>query len=186
MTSCHTRYPSRRRSPAGAGHLMVRVRDAQTVDRVEAAADPLLAVLRSANAEGCYVYAFDEAAPPDRVRVVSSIHRRPVGGCRDGYRGWAAVRIPWIPGPAGPRPHARRRAGRAHGPAQFVGRLGSNCPSRTVRIWCCRASGLARAQGGKRGEPVGEGEAPTIDRVDLPADLCRNGTPEDPRTASFS
>jgi len=47
----------------GNGHLMVRVRDARTVDRVEAAADPLLAVLRSASAEGCYVYAFDEAAP---------------------------------------------------------------------------------------------------------------------------
>ncbi|MEO7730660.1 MAG: PhzF family phenazine biosynthesis protein [Kofleriaceae bacterium] len=47
----------------GAGHLMVRARDAETVDRVQAAAAPLLAVLRSAGAEGCYVYAFDESAP---------------------------------------------------------------------------------------------------------------------------
>jgi PhzF family phenazine biosynthesis protein len=47
----------------GDGHLMVRVRDARTVDRAEAAAAPLLAVLRAASAEGCYVYAFDEAAP---------------------------------------------------------------------------------------------------------------------------
>jgi PhzF family phenazine biosynthesis protein len=47
----------------GDGHLMVRVRDAQAVDRARPAADALLAVLRSASAEGCYVYAFDEAAP---------------------------------------------------------------------------------------------------------------------------
>jgi PhzF family phenazine biosynthesis protein len=48
---------------AGAGHLMVRVRDARTVDRVKAAAEPLFTLLQSASAEGCYVYAFDEAAP---------------------------------------------------------------------------------------------------------------------------
>jgi PhzF family phenazine biosynthesis protein len=42
---------------------MARVRDPQAVDRARPAADPLLAVLRSAGAEGCYVYAFDRAAP---------------------------------------------------------------------------------------------------------------------------
>jgi PhzF family phenazine biosynthesis protein len=47
----------------GPGHLMVRVRDARTVDRIQAAAEPLFAVLHAAHAEGCYVYAFDEAAP---------------------------------------------------------------------------------------------------------------------------
>jgi len=48
---------------SGTGHLMVRARDAHTVDRAKPAADALLAVLRSAGAEGCYVYAFDQAAP---------------------------------------------------------------------------------------------------------------------------
>lgn len=48
---------------AGAGHLLVRVRDREAVDRARPAADALLSVLRSAGAEGCYVYAFDEAAP---------------------------------------------------------------------------------------------------------------------------
>lgn len=48
---------------SGTGHLLVRARDAQVVDRAKPAADSLLAVLRSAGAEGCYVYAFDEAAP---------------------------------------------------------------------------------------------------------------------------
>lgn len=48
---------------SGTGHLLVRVRDAQTIDRIKPATDALLAVLRSAGAEGCYVYAFDESAP---------------------------------------------------------------------------------------------------------------------------
>jgi PhzF family phenazine biosynthesis protein len=56
-------HPAPRAADTGASHLMVRVRNARTVDRVEPAAALLLAVLRSANAEGCYVYAFDEAAP---------------------------------------------------------------------------------------------------------------------------
>ena len=47
----------------GAGHLLVRVRDPQAVDRARPDADALLAVLQSAGAEGCYVYAFDRAAP---------------------------------------------------------------------------------------------------------------------------
>lgn len=55
--------PAPRTAHTGAGHLMVRVRDPQTVDRAEPAADRLLAVLRSAGTEGCYVYAFDPAAP---------------------------------------------------------------------------------------------------------------------------
>jgi PhzF family phenazine biosynthesis protein len=56
-------HPAPRTAHTGAGHLMVRVRDAQTVDRARPAAEALLAVLRSAGAEGCYVYAFDESAP---------------------------------------------------------------------------------------------------------------------------
>lgn len=56
-------HPAPCAADTGASHLMVRVRDAQTVDRAQPAADALLTVLRSAGAEGCYVYAFDEAAP---------------------------------------------------------------------------------------------------------------------------
>src|SRR6185437_3044468 len=44
-------------------HLMVRVRDAETVDRAAPSGEALLAVLRTAGAEGCYVYAFDPASP---------------------------------------------------------------------------------------------------------------------------
>lgn len=55
--------PAPRIANTGAAHLMVRAVDAQTVDRIRPTAEALLAVLRSAGAEGCYVYAFDEAAP---------------------------------------------------------------------------------------------------------------------------
>ncbi|MBJ6763686.1 PhzF family phenazine biosynthesis protein [Myxococcaceae bacterium JPH2] len=56
-------HPAPRVANTGAGHLLVRVRDAGTVDRARPASDKLLAVLASAGAEGCYVYAFDPAAP---------------------------------------------------------------------------------------------------------------------------
>jgi PhzF family phenazine biosynthesis protein len=42
---------------------MVRIRDAATVDRAKPAAEKLLTVLKSAAAEGCYIYAFDPHAP---------------------------------------------------------------------------------------------------------------------------
>lgn len=56
-------HPAPRTAHTGAGHLIVRARDPQMVDRAQPAADALLAVLRSAGAEGCYLYAFDESAP---------------------------------------------------------------------------------------------------------------------------
>jgi len=55
--------PAPRAADTGAAHLMVRVRDAQTVDRAKPAAEKLLAVLGPAGAEGCYIYAFDPEAP---------------------------------------------------------------------------------------------------------------------------
>lgn len=55
--------PAPRVADTGAGHLLVRLRDAGTVDRAEPAACGLLKVLASASAEGCYVYAFDDAVP---------------------------------------------------------------------------------------------------------------------------
>lgn len=56
-------HPAARVADTGAGHLMVRVRNAAAVDRAEPNAEQLLSVLKSAGAEGCYVYAFDAAAP---------------------------------------------------------------------------------------------------------------------------
>ncbi|NBD08391.1 MULTISPECIES: PhzF family phenazine biosynthesis protein [Corallococcus] len=47
----------------GTGHLLARVRDSLTVDRARPVTDKLLAVLAEAGAQGCYVYAFDPAAP---------------------------------------------------------------------------------------------------------------------------
>lgn len=53
--------PKPRPADTGAGHLMVRVRDAAVVDKAQPDADALLAVLKTTTAEGCYVYAFDGA-----------------------------------------------------------------------------------------------------------------------------
>ena len=55
--------PAPRAADTGAAHLMVRVRDAQAVDRAQPLATKLLAVLGRAAAEGCYVYAFDTNVP---------------------------------------------------------------------------------------------------------------------------
>jgi len=56
-------HPPPRPADTGAAHLMVRVVGKQAVDRVSPNAEALLAVLRQADAEGCYVYAFEEDAP---------------------------------------------------------------------------------------------------------------------------
>jgi PhzF family phenazine biosynthesis protein len=55
--------PRPRPADTGAAHLMVRVRNAETVDRASPDAGRLLLVLREAQAEGCYIYAFDTNAP---------------------------------------------------------------------------------------------------------------------------
>jgi PhzF family phenazine biosynthesis protein len=55
--------PKPRPAHTGAAHLMVRVLNAETVDKARPDAGGLLAVLREAQAEGCYIYAFDTSAP---------------------------------------------------------------------------------------------------------------------------
>jgi PhzF family phenazine biosynthesis protein len=55
--------PKPRPADTGAAHLMVRVLNAGTVDKARPHADSLLAVLKLAEAEGCYIYAFDDHAP---------------------------------------------------------------------------------------------------------------------------
>ena len=55
--------PLPRPADTGATHLMVRVQSAVGVDKARPNADRLLAVLRHAQEEGCYIYAFDPDAP---------------------------------------------------------------------------------------------------------------------------
>lgn len=55
--------PKPRPADTGAAHLMVRVLNAGTVDKARPQADRLLAVLKDAQAEGCYIYAFDDHLP---------------------------------------------------------------------------------------------------------------------------
>lgn len=57
--------PRPRPASTGAAHLMVRVSNAETVDRASPEAEQLLAVLTKAQAEGCYIYAFDTNSPED-------------------------------------------------------------------------------------------------------------------------
>lgn len=80
-------HPAPRVGDTGAGHLLVRVGDAQTVDRARPVADKLLAVLRSAGAEGCYLYAFDPAAPR---RAYARFFNPTVGLWEDAATGTAA------------------------------------------------------------------------------------------------
>lgn len=54
--------PKPRPADTGAAHLMVRVLNAGTVDEALPKADALLAVLKRAQAEGCYIYAIDDPA----------------------------------------------------------------------------------------------------------------------------
>lgn len=56
-------HPIPRAAYTGTSHLMVRVRGAEAVDRAAPSAQQLLKVLGPADAEGCYVYAFDETRP---------------------------------------------------------------------------------------------------------------------------
>jgi PhzF family phenazine biosynthesis protein len=44
----------------GAGHLMVPIRDGETVDKVRPRAGALLAVLRSVEGQGCYVFSLND------------------------------------------------------------------------------------------------------------------------------
>jgi len=55
--------PKPRPADTGAPHLMVRLRDAAAIDAAFPDAGKLLAVLKQAQAEGCYIYAFKADAP---------------------------------------------------------------------------------------------------------------------------
>ena len=71
----------------GVAHLLVRLRDAATVDRAEPSAKGLLKVLSAASAEGCYVYAIDTSAP---TRAYARFFNPTVGLWEDAATGTAA------------------------------------------------------------------------------------------------
>ena len=55
--------PAPRPADTGAAHLMTRVVSREAVDRACPKAEDLFTVLKSARAEGCYIYAFDPNTP---------------------------------------------------------------------------------------------------------------------------
>ena len=85
------RYPPRprrsRRQHGRAASPGARARYPQSVDRARPNADRLLDVLRSAGAEGCYIYAFDEQVPQ---RAYARFFNPTVGLWEDAATGTAA------------------------------------------------------------------------------------------------
>lgn len=79
--------PPPRPGDTGATHLLVRVRDAGSVDRATPAADALLNVLSAAGAEGCYIYAHDPDSPE---RAYARFFNPTVGLWEDAATGTAA------------------------------------------------------------------------------------------------
>lgn len=79
--------PPPRVGNTGVAHLLVRLRDAATVDRADPSAKGLLKVLSAASAEGCYVYALDSSAP---VRAYARFFNPTVGLWEDAATGTAA------------------------------------------------------------------------------------------------
>jgi trans-2,3-dihydro-3-hydroxyanthranilate isomerase len=79
--------PAPRVADTGVAHLLVRLRDAATVDRAEPSAKGLLKVLSAASAEGCYVYAVDSSSPD---RAYARFFNPTVGLWEDAATGTAA------------------------------------------------------------------------------------------------
>lgn len=79
--------PAPRVADTGVAHLLVRLRDAATVDRAEPAHKGLLKVLSAVSAEGCYVYALGGSAPH---RAYARFFNPTVGLWEDAATGTAA------------------------------------------------------------------------------------------------
>lgn len=79
--------PAPRVANTGVGHLLVRLVDAATVDRADPSAKALLKVLSATAAEGCYVYALDDALP---MRAYARFFNPAVGLWEDAATGTAA------------------------------------------------------------------------------------------------
>jgi PhzF family phenazine biosynthesis protein len=80
-------FPPPRAANTGAPHLMVRLQDKACVDQVKPLAEKLVAILGPAGAEGCYVYAFDEATP---AQAYARFFNPTVGLWEDSATGTAA------------------------------------------------------------------------------------------------
>lgn len=80
-------HPPPRPADTGAAHLMVRLADKAAVDRAQPLAEALLAVLKPSGAEGCYVYAFDNASSE---RAYARFFNPTVGLWEDSATGTAA------------------------------------------------------------------------------------------------
>jgi len=78
--------PAPRVADTGVAHLLVRLRDPAAVDRAEPAAKGLLKVLSAVSAEGCYVYAFEDASN----RAYARFFNPTVGLWEDAATGTAA------------------------------------------------------------------------------------------------
>lgn len=79
--------PPPRPADTGAAHLLVRVRNAATVDKARPDAGALLTVLNGMPAEGCYIYAFD---PDDPATAYARFFNPTVGLWEDAATGTAA------------------------------------------------------------------------------------------------
>lgn len=79
--------PTPRPADTGAAHLLVRVQNPESVDKAVPAAKELLEVLKSAGAEGCYLYAFHEDRPQ---RAYARFFNPTVGLWEDAATGTAA------------------------------------------------------------------------------------------------
>jgi len=75
----------------GAGHLLVGVRDRAAVDRVVPDVARLLAVLREAGGEGCYVYSRDPGHPESGSVAYARFFNPTVGIVEDPATGTAAA-----------------------------------------------------------------------------------------------
>jgi PhzF family phenazine biosynthesis protein len=80
-------HPTPRPADTGAAHLLVRVQNPESVDKAVPAAKELLEVLKSAGAEGCYLYAFHEDLPQ---RAYARFFNPTVGLWEDAATGTAA------------------------------------------------------------------------------------------------
>lgn len=79
--------PPPRPAYTGVTHLLVRLRDTDTVDRAKPASEALFDVLHHAGAEGCYVFAQDTANPD---RAYARFFNPTVGLWEDAATGTAA------------------------------------------------------------------------------------------------
>jgi PhzF family phenazine biosynthesis protein len=91
--------PPPRVADTGGNHLLVRLADKSTIDRVRPRHEQLLTLLRDVGAEGCYVFAYDTADPGNAyarffnptVGLWEDSATGTAAGPLCGYLGWAGL-----------------------------------------------------------------------------------------------